>query len=83
MVGLSNGKTLAKISRQNKPLYHKKLHKMDFFKWMNAELHSIEGQAKMKNLGHSPSINLNQKSTDQANTNRLASKAAHLFSIGA
>jgi len=45
---------------------------MDFFKWMNAELLFMKGQTKMKNLGHSPSINLNQKSTDQENTNRVA-----------
>ena len=70
--GLSNGKTLAKIIRQDKSFYHKKLHKMDFFKWMNAELLSMEGQTKMKNLGHSPSINLIQKSIDQINSNRVA-----------
>ena len=45
---------------------------MDFFKWMNAELLSIKGQTKMKNLGHSPSINLIQKSIDQINSNRVA-----------
>ena len=72
MVGFSNGKTLAKISRQNKSLYHKKLNKMDFFKWINAELLSMEGQTKIKNLMHSPSINLIQKSIDQINSNRVA-----------